>query len=128
MSTTTLYFYCILLSGVSFNQVANAFDTYKSYSLGFMIVGVLSVVGALILPAITMFRHCKGRMKQMGRTEPMNEVYVAHNEVYVAHNEAFEVSESVSRSESIEKAKNIVVPSPPQELYSDRGVECVQNE
>ena len=87
--------------------MAKAFDTYKSYSLGFMVVGVLSVVGALILPAIIMFRHCKGLMKQMGRTEPMNEVYVAHNE-------AFEVSESVSRSESIEKAKNIVVSSPPQ--------------
>ena len=102
--------------------MAKAFDTYKSYSLGFMVIGALSVVGALILPAITMFRHCKGRMKQMGRTKPMNEVYVAHNE-------AFEVSGSVSRSESIEKAKNIVVvPSPPQELYSDRGVECVQNE
>ena len=112
MSTTTLYFYCILLSGVSFNQVANAFDTYKSYSLGFMVVGVLSVVGALILPAITMLRHCNGHMKQMERTKPMNEVYVAHNE-------AFEVSESVSRSESIEKAENIVVPSPPQELYSE---------
>ena len=121
MSTTTLHFYFFLLSEVSFKQVANAFDTYKSYSLGFMVIGALSVVGALILPAITMFRHCKGRMKQMGRTKPMNEVYVAHNE-------AFEVSESVSRSESIEKAKNIVVPSPPQELYSDRGVECVQNE
>ena len=121
MSTTTLHFYFFLLSEVSFKQVANAFDTYKSYSLGFMVIGALSVVGALILPAITMFRHCKGRMKQIGGTEPMNEVYVAHNE-------AFEVSGSVSRSESIEKAKNIVVPSPPQELYSDRGVECVQNE
>ena len=118
MSTTTLHFYFFLLSDVSFKQVANAFDTYKSYSLGFVVVGVLSVVGALILPAITMFRLC---MEHMGRTKPMNEVYVAHNE-------AFEVSESVSRSESIEKAKNIVVPSPPQELYSDRGVECVQNE
>ena len=121
MSTTTLHFYFFILSEVSFKQVANAFDTYKSYSLGFMVVGVLSVVGALILPAITMFRLCEGRMKQMGRTKPINEVYVAHNE-------AFEVSGSVSRSESIEKAKNIVVPSPPQELYSVRGVECVQNE
>ena len=111
MSTTTSYFYCILLSEVSFNQVANAFDTYKSYSLGFMVVGVLSVVGALILPAVTMFRLC---MEQMGRTEPMNEVYVAHNE-------ACEVSESVSTSESIEKAQNIV-PPPSNELYSDRGV------
>ena len=100
MSTTTSYFYCILLSEVSFNQVANAFDTYKSYSLGFMVVGVLSVVGALILPAVTMFRLC---MEQMGRIEPMNEVYVAQNE-------ACEVSESVSTSESIEKAQNIVPP------------------
>ena len=114
MSTTTLYFYCILLSGVSFNQVANAFDTYKSYSLGFMVVGVLSVVGALILPAITMFRHCKGRMKQMGRTKPMNEVCVAHNE-------AFEVSESVSTSGSIEKAQNIVVPPPTKEQSQTEG-------
>ena len=112
MSTTTSYFYCILLSEVSFNQVANAFDTYKSYSLGFMVVGVLSVVGALILPAVTMFRFCKG---QMGRREPMNEVYVAQNE-------ACEVSESVSTSGSIEKAQNIDVPPPSRELYSDRGV------
>ena len=112
MSTTTSYFYCILLSEVSFNQVANAFDTYKSYSLGFMVVGVLSVVGALILPAVTMFRLC---MEKMGRTEPMNEVYVAQNE-------ACEVSESVSTSGSIEKAQNIVVPPPSRELYSDRGV------
>ena len=111
MSTTTSYFYCILLSEVSFNQVANAFDTYKSYSLGFMVVGVLSVVGALILPAVTMFRLC---MEQMGRREPMNEVYVAQNE-------ACEVSESVSTSESIEKAQNIVPPHS-KELYSDRGV------
>ena len=112
MSTTTSYFYCILLSEVSFNQVANAFDTYKSYSLGFMVVGVLSVVGALILPAVTMFRLC---MEQMGRREPMNEVYVAQNE-------ACEVSETVSTSGSIEKAQNIDVPPPSRELYSDRGV------
>ena len=112
MSTTTLHFYCILLSEVSFNQVANAFDTYKSYSLGFMVVGVLSVVGALILPAVTMFRLC---MEQMGRREPMNEVYVAQNE-------ACEVSESVSTAASIEKAQNIDVPPPSRELYSDRGV------
>ena len=112
MSTTTSYFYCILLSEVSFNQVANAFDTYKSYSLGFMVVGVLSVVGALILPAVTMFRLC---MEQMGRRESMNEVYVAQNE-------ACEVSETVSTSGSIEKAQNIDVPPPSRELYSDRGV------
>ena len=112
MSTTTSYFYCILLSEVSFNQVANAFDTYKSYSLGFVVVGVLSVVGALILPAVTMFRLC---MEQMGRREPMNEVYVAQNE-------ACEVSETVSTSGSIEKAQNIDVPPPSRELYSDRGV------
>ena len=112
MSRTTWYFYCILLSEVSFNQVANAFDTYKSYSLGFVVVGVLSVVGALILPAVTMFRLC---MEQMGRREPMNEVYVAQNE-------ACEVSETVSTSGSIEKAQNIDVPPPSRELYSDRGV------
>ena len=112
MSRTALYFYCILLSEVSFNQVANAFDTYKSYSLGFMVVGVPSVVGALILPSVTMFRLC---MEQMGRREPMNEVYVAQNE-------ACEVSETVSTSGSIEKAQNIVVPPPSRELYSDRGV------
>ena len=115
MSTTTLHFSFFLLSGVSFSQVANAFDTYKSYSLGFMVVGVLSVVGALILPAIIMFRLCKGLVKQIGRTEPMNEVYVAQNE-------ACEVSETVSTSGSIEKAQNIDVPPPSRELYSDTGV------
>ena len=39
-------------------KVGKMFDTYKSYTPGFLTVGALSVVGALILPAIILAKYC----------------------------------------------------------------------